>query len=124
MNFYKEEQGLPYIELDGPGEEATIMLLQCVQGKRSKTAGELIKTIETALVQMVQGNYEGYTKKDIQKEKKARRAQRMIGNPSEKDYKGMVSRNLITNCPITTTNISNARAMIGPDLTSIRGKTL
>jgi hypothetical protein len=121
VNFYKDEQGLPYIDLDGPGEEATIMLLQRVQGKRSKAAGELIKT---ALVQTVQGNYEGYTKKDILKTNKAHRAQGMIGNPSEKDYKGMVSGNLITNCPITTTNISNTRAMFGPDLASIRGKTV
>jgi hypothetical protein len=44
VNFYKDEQGLPYIDLDGPGEEATIMLLQRVQGKQSKAAGELIKT--------------------------------------------------------------------------------
>jgi hypothetical protein len=50
VNFYKDEQGLPYIDLDGPGEEAIIMLLQRVQGKWSKAAGELIKT---ALVQMV-----------------------------------------------------------------------
>jgi hypothetical protein len=104
VNFYKDKQGLPYIDLDEPGEEATIMLLQCVQGKQSKGAGELIKT---ALVQTVRGNYEGYTKKDILKANKERRAQRMIGKPSEKDYKGMVSGNLITNCPITTTDISN-----------------
>jgi hypothetical protein len=121
VNFYKDKQGLPYIDLDGPGEEATIMLLQRVQGKRSKAAGELI---ETALVQMVRGNYEGYTKKGILKAKEACRAQGMIGNPSEKDYKGMVSRNLITNCPITTTNISNPHVMFGPDLASIRGKTV
>jgi hypothetical protein len=48
----------------------------------------------------------------------------MIGNPSKKDYKGMVSDNLITNCPVTTANINNAHAMFGPDLTSIRGKTV
>jgi hypothetical protein len=48
----------------------------------------------------------------------------MIGNPREKDCKGIVSGNLITSCPITTTNISNARAMFGPDLASIRGKTV
>ncbi len=121
VNFYMDEQGLPYIDLDGPGEEATIMLLERVQGKRSKAAGELIKT---ALVQTVRGNYEGYTKKEILKANEARRAQGMIGNPSEKDYKGIVSGNLITNCSITTTNISNARAMFGPDLATIRGKTV
>jgi hypothetical protein len=71
VNFYKDEQGLPYIDLDGPGEEETIMLLQHVQGERSKAAGEIIKT---ALVQTVQGNYEGYTKKDILKAKEAHRA--------------------------------------------------
>jgi hypothetical protein len=75
VNFYKDKQGLPYIDLDGPGEEATIMLLQCVQGEQSKAAGELI---ETALVQTVQANYEGYIKKDILKANEACKAQGMI----------------------------------------------
>jgi hypothetical protein len=124
VNFYKDKQGLPYIDLDGTEEEAAIMLLQHVQGKWSKAGGESMEAIETALVQTVQGNYEGYTKKNILKAKEARRAQGMIGNPSKKDYKGMVSGNLITNCPITTSYISNAHAIFGPDLTSIRGKTV
>jgi hypothetical protein len=48
----------------------------------------------------------------------------MIGNPSKGDFKGMVSRNLIKNCPIPTTDIANARKIFGPDLASIRGKTV
>jgi hypothetical protein len=76
------------------------------------------------LVEMVQANYEGYTKKDVVKAKKARRAQAMMGNPSKKDYKGVVSNHLISNCPITHTNIANARAIFGPNLPSIRGKTV
>jgi hypothetical protein len=86
VNFYKDKQGLPYIDLEGPWEEAAIMLLQRVQGKRSKDAGGLIETIKTALVQTVQGNYEGYTKKDILKAKEACRAQGMIGNPSTRAW--------------------------------------
>ncbi len=35
-----------------------------------------------------------------------------------------MSGNLITNCPITTTDISNACAMFGPDLASIRRNTV
>jgi hypothetical protein len=50
VNFYKDKQGLPYIDLDGPGEEAAIMLLQHVQGEWSKAAGESMEIIETALV--------------------------------------------------------------------------
>jgi hypothetical protein len=56
--------------------------------------------------------------------KEARRAQAMLGNPSKKDYKGMVSNNLIANCPITSSDITNARTIFGPDLASIRGKTV
>jgi hypothetical protein len=48
----------------------------------------------------------------------------MMGNLSEKDYKGMVSNNLIANCPISSKDVSNARTIFGPDLASIRGKTL
>ena len=48
----------------------------------------------------------------------------MMGNPSKKDYKTMVSNNLIPECPITSTDITNARAIYGPDLPSVRGKTV
>ncbi len=77
-----------------------------------------------ALVQMVRGNYEGYTKGKVLKAKEARRAQAMMGNPSKKDYKTMVSNNLIWECPITSMDITNARAIFGPDLLSVQGKTV
>jgi hypothetical protein len=48
----------------------------------------------------------------------------MLGNPREKDFQGLVSSNLISNCPIAHANISNARKKFGPDLASIRGKTV
>jgi hypothetical protein len=47
----------------------------------------------------VQGNYEGHTKKDVMQAKEARYTQGMIGNPSEKDFKGMVSGNMIKTAP-------------------------
>jgi hypothetical protein len=48
----------------------------------------------------------------------------MIGNPSEGDYRGLVSSNMISNCPIAPTNITNPRAIFGPDLASVWGKTI
>ena len=77
-----------------------------------------------SLVQTVHGKYEGYTQREILKAKEARRAQAMMGNPSKRDYKGMVSNNIIPNCPVTSADISNARAIFGPDLPSVRGKTV
>ncbi len=46
----------------------------------------------------------------------------MIGNPSKGDYRGLVSSNMISNCPIAPTNITNARTIFGPELASVQGK--
>jgi hypothetical protein len=75
-------------------------------------------------MQTVRENYEGFTKKDVIKAKEDRQAQGLIGNPSKKDFKGMVSNHLIPNCPVTYAAITNARKIFGPDLASIRGKTV
>jgi hypothetical protein len=48
----------------------------------------------------------------------------MIGNPSKGDYRGLVSSNMISNCPIAPTDITNARVIFGPDLASDWGKTV
>ena len=99
--FHKDEKGLPYINLDASVYyEATI------------------------LVQTVRSNYEGFTKKDIKAPKAARKLQGMIGSPSEKDYGGTVSGNMIKNYPIDSTDVSNARAIIGAYLASVRGETV
>ncbi len=49
---------------------------------------------------------------------------RLAPYPSEADYKGMVSHNLIPNCSVTSSDITNARAIFSPDLPSVRGKTV
>jgi hypothetical protein len=72
----------------------------------------------------VQKNYEGFTKKDMIKAKEARQAQALIGNPSKKDFKGMVSNHFIPNCPVTFAGITNARKIFGLDLASIHRKTV
>ena len=99
--FHKDKQGLPYINLDTSVYDAA-----------------------TTLVQTVHSNYEGFTKKDIKAAKSARKLQGMIGSPSEKYYGGMVSINMIKNCPIDSTDVSNARAIFGTDLANVRGKTV
>jgi hypothetical protein len=125
VRFYKDEQGLPYIDLDKSKEEAARMLIQLGMGQQATLAQSAAGGTEhTMLVEMVQANYEGYTKKDVIKAKEARRAQAMMGNPSEKDYKGVVSNHLISNFPVTHTNITNTRAIFGPDLLSVQGKTV
>ena len=100
VRFYKDEQGLPYIDLTASSKHAA-----------------------TLLIQTVRGNYEGFTKKEVRLAREARRGQGMIGSPSESDYKKMVSSNMIRNCDITSSDVSNARNMFGPHLEGVRGKT-
>ena len=97
--FHKYKQGLPYINL-----------------------GASVYDAATILVQTVRSNYKGFTKKDIKAAKAARKIQGMIGSPIEKYYGGMVSSNMIKNCPIDSTDVSNARVIFGTDLASFRVK--
>jgi hypothetical protein len=61
VNFHKDEQGLPYIELNGPtGCEAAVMLLQSIQQEHRVCTGVKVLHLQT-----VRGNYEGHTKRDV-----------------------------------------------------------
>jgi hypothetical protein len=76
------------------------------------------------LVNTVRDNFEGHTKRNITKAKEAQRLQGMVGNPTDKEFKGMVCERLITNCPITEQDIENANRIFGPDLANLRGKMI
>jgi hypothetical protein len=84
VRLYKEEQGLPYIDLGESNSEATMMLLQREIQECEETLDD-----EVSYIQTVHRNYEGYTKREVMQAKEARRAQAMMGNLSEKDYKGI-----------------------------------
>ncbi len=117
MRFYKDKQGLPYLDLEESNKAGTLLLMQHGRGARNEDK-------DVSMVQTVRGNYKGYTKREVLKAKEAQRAQAIMGNPSEADYKGMVSHNLIPNCPVTSSDITNAKAIFSPDLPSVQGKTV
>jgi hypothetical protein len=57
LKFFKDNQGLPYINLDGLGQEAAIMLLETAMAVGPKESKEGFINVQT-----VRKNYEGYTK--------------------------------------------------------------
>jgi hypothetical protein len=116
VRFYKDKQGLPFINLEESNQGAAVMLLQKGVKLYENNKG---KEEATMLVQTVRGNYEGYTKREVLEAKEARQGQALIGNPSKKDYHNMVSSNMIANCPFSKSNVTNARAIFGPDLASV-----
>eukprot|EP00804_Cyclotella_cryptica_P011815 CCRYP_021222-RA/>CCRYP_021222-RA protein AED:0.36 eAED:-0.92 QI:0/-1/0/1/-1/1/1/0/432 len=78
-----------------------------------------------AMIQTVRKNFEGYTKRQVEGAKQARDMQAMMAHPSDSAMKHMVSQtNAVKNCPVTVTDITNARAIFGPDRAGVRGKTV
>ena len=77
----------------------------------------------TTLMQTVCKNYERFTKKEVECTILACKAQLCVGNPSEKQFKEMVSSPNLENCPVTATDMSNAHVIFGPDLPGVKGKT-
>jgi hypothetical protein len=121
VRFYKDKQGLPFIDLEESNQGVAVMLLQKGVKLYKNNKG---KEEATMLVQTVCGNYEGYTKQEVLKAKEACQGQALIGNPSKNDYRNMVSSNMIANCPFLKSDVTNARAIFSPDLASVQGKTI
>ena len=76
------------------------------------------------LVNTVDDNISQFSAYDVANARKARNLQRIIGRPSTKDFLRYVKNNLIPNCPVTTQDILTAEAIWGPDIGSLKGKTV
>ncbi|KAL7460225.1 hypothetical protein ACHAXS_000688, partial [Conticribra weissflogii] len=101
ITFQRDSMGLPYIN-------AKDML--------SSKGG-------ICLINTVQQNYEGFTKRQILEAEEARRAVAMVGHPTEREFLNMVRANMIRNCNVTPEAVKNAYVIFGPDLDGLRGKT-
>ena len=66
--------------------------------------------------------YEGFTKKEGEKDILACKAPVIIGHPSGRDLKYLVISNL-ENCSVTIPDVDNACKNFGPILGGVRGKT-
>jgi hypothetical protein len=91
VRFNKDKQGLPFIDHDRSDKDAAILLVQLVEAQGEDKNNKERTRESTTLMQMVCGNYEGFTKRVVLQVQEARQAQAMLGNPSEKDFQGMVS---------------------------------
>ena len=99
-----EDTGFPFIDLDNDGSEAAVML-----------------------VQSIRKNFEGYTRKEVERAIEARKLQNMTGMASEGAFKNEVSRkpiesNLFKDSSVKPADIAVARKIFGPSDCCLKGK--
>jgi hypothetical protein len=58
------------------------------------------------------------------KERTKREQYKKIGRPSEKEFNDILQNNLICNCPVTSDNAKRALKIYGPDVATLKGKTV
>ena len=78
----------------------------------------------TLLVSTVAENKSKYTNRDYSRAVLAREIQKRIGRPSTKAFIKIVDNRLLPNCPITRDDILAAEHIFGPDVGSLKGKTV
>ena len=60
------------------------------------------------MINTVAENQEGYSKRQVEQAKAARKLQAIVGNPSTRDLKAMLNSNQLMNCPVTAEHVDRA----------------
>jgi len=71
----------------------------------------------------VDDNKAKFQRREVLGAEQARDLLRKLGYPSERDMMKMISHGGILNSPVTTKDVRVARAIFGPDLATLKGKT-
>jgi hypothetical protein len=126
------DTGFPYIDLD----ETTMtdngaMLLQTMPILGNIATSHFMEVPEgSPFIQTVRGNYEGFTKRDIQAAKEARLLQGKLGQISNTELrqllkeKDKVRHALLRNCPVTTDDLDCAKIIFGPSVDRLKGTSV
>ena len=126
IEFKPTSKGLHALDLRTQPEAAHLLVTSSHLSPPSNTSpppqtpkDDHLHTIET-----VCENYEGFTKKQVQRANEARGIMLMTGVPTERAFESMVRLNQLQDCPITIDDVKNAHLIWGDDLANKRGKTV
>ena len=75
------------------------------------------------VVSTVVENEAQFTKREVQAARTARRLTAQLGYISDADLIKTIQSGAIMNCPVTVQDVQRARAIYGPDIASLKGKT-
>ncbi len=78
----------------------------------------------TVLVTTVEDVKSNFTVRDYRQAELTRHSQNVIGRPSTRDFAKIVESNLLPNCPVSVRDIMIADNIFGPNIGSLKGKTV
>ena len=82
-----------------------------------------IEDAQEKRIQTVRKNMKGYSRKEAKRSIMARVAQSKVAHPPDSKFKLMVNSPSRKNCPVTVQDITNSRAIFGPDLQRLQGRS-
>jgi hypothetical protein len=74
------------------------------------------------LISTVSENRQGYTLRQFERAKEARRLYHIVGTPTVNNFKLLLWMNAIQNCPVTAEDVNLSENIFGPDISSLKGK--
>ena len=75
------------------------------------------------IIASVEENKMGYTERQFEQAKRARRLYHSVGAPTVENFKHMLRSNIIKDCPVTERDVNIAEKIFGPDIGALKGRT-
>ena len=88
-----------------------------------ESADSTTKTEQCHLIDTVAENRKGYTLRQFERAKTARKLYHNIGTPTVTNFKALLRSNAIKDCPVTVEDVNIAEKIFGPDISSLKGKS-
>jgi hypothetical protein len=75
------------------------------------------------LISTVAENRKGYTLRQFERSKEARKLYHIVGTPAMNNFKPLLQMNVIQNFPVTVEDVNISESIFGPDMSSLKGKS-
>jgi hypothetical protein len=75
------------------------------------------------LISTVAENRKGYTLRQFERAKEARKLYHNVGTPTMNNSKSLLPMNVVQNCPVTVEDVNISEKIFGPDTSSQKGKS-
>ena len=72
------------------------------------------------MIETVQKNLLGFSKKEIERAQLSRVVQGRIGHPTDEHMRSIVSQRSLKNIPISLSDVANAKSILGPSVAGLK----